>query len=162
MPVFGLNNGMIPIISYNYGAKQPARVKKTIKTSIITAISIMAVGYAVFLLAPEALLNMFNPSENMLSMGINCLRLIGLSFIPAGFCIITISVTQAIGNPFFSLITSACRQLVVLIPAAWLLSLTGHLWAVWLAFPLAEIASLTLSVIFLASTMKTANREMSV
>ncbi len=160
MPVFGLNNGMIPIISYNYGAKHPDRVKKTIKTSIITAVSIMAAGYAVFLLAPELLLGMFNPTENMLSMGINCLRLIGLSFIPAGFCIITISVTQAIGNPFFSLITSACRQLVVLIPAAWLLSLTGHLWAVWLAFPLAEIASLTLSVIFLASTMKTANREM--
>ena len=162
MPVFGLNNGMIPIISYNYGAKQPARVKKTIKTSIITAISIMAVGYAVFLLAPEALLNMFNPSENMLKEGINCLRLIGLSFIPAGFCIITISVTQAIGNPFFSLITSACRQLIMLIPLAWLLSLTGNLWAVWLAFPIAEVVSLALSIVFLAQTMKSANKEMSV
>lgn len=162
MPVFGLNNGMIPIISYNYGAKQPARVKKAIKISIITAISIMAVGYAVFLLAPETLLNMFNPSENMLKEGINCLRLIGLSFIPAGFCIITISVTQAIGNPFFSLITSACRQLIMLIPLAWLLSLTGNLWAVWLAFPLAEVVSLALSIVFLARTMKSANKEMSV
>lgn len=161
MPVFGLNNGMIPIISYNYGAKQPARVKKTITLSIITAVSIMAVGYAVFLLAPDTLLNMFNPTEDMLVMGRSCLRLIGLSFIPAGFCIITISVTQAIGNPFFSLITSACRQLVVLLPVAWILSLTGKLWAVWLAFPTAEVVSLALSIVFLISTMKKANKEMA-
>ena len=160
MPVFGLNNGMIPIISYNYGAKRPERVKKAIKISIITAVSIMAAGYAVFLAAPELLLGMFNPTAETLSMGVSCLRYIGLSFIPAGFCIITISVTQAIGNPFFSLITSACRQLVVLLPAAWLLSYTGHLWAVWLAFPLAEVVSLTLSVIFLISTLKNANKEM--
>ncbi|MBQ3598798.1 MAG: MATE family efflux transporter [Clostridia bacterium] len=162
MPVFGLNNGMIPIISYNYGAKQPSRVKKTIKISIITAVSIMAAGYAVFLLAPEVLLSLFNPTENMLIMGKSCLRLIGLSFIPAGFCIITISVTQAIGNPFFSLITSACRQLVVLLPVAWLLSLTGNLGAVWLAFPIAEVVSLALSIVFLIRTMKSANKEMSV
>ncbi|MBQ2325115.1 MAG: MATE family efflux transporter, partial [Clostridia bacterium] len=160
MPVFGLNNGMIPIISYNYGAKRPDRVKKTITLSIITAVSIMAVGYAVFLITPDTLLSMFNPNAQMLEMGRSCLRLIGLSFIPAGFCIITISVTQAIGNPFFSLITSACRQLVVLLPAAWVLSLTGNLWAVWLAFPIAEVVSLALSIIFLASTMKTANKEM--
>lgn len=160
MPVFGLNNGMIPIISYNYGAKRPDRVKKTITLSIITAVSIMAVGYAVFLITPDTLLSMFNPNAQMLEMGRSCLRLIGLSFIPAGFCIITISVTQAIGNPFFSLITSACRQLVVLLPAAWMLSLTGNLWAVWLAFPIAEVASLALSIIFLARTMKTANKEM--
>lgn len=161
MPVFGLNNGMIPIISYNYGAKQPARVKKTITLSIITAVSIMAAGYAVFLLSPDTLLNFFNPTAEMLEMGRSCLRLIGLSFIPAGFCIITISVTQAIGNPFFSLITSACRQLVVLLPVAWILSLTGKLWAVWLAFPIAEVVSLTLSIVFLVSTMKNANREMT-
>ncbi len=160
MPVFGLNNGMIPIISYNYGAKRPDRVKKTITLSIITAVSIMAVGYAVFLITPDTLLSMFNPTPQMLEMGRSCLRLIGLSFIPAGFCIITISVTQAIGNPFFSLITSACRQLVVLLPVAWVLSLTGNLWAVWLAFPIAEVASLALSIIFLTRTMKTANIEM--
>ncbi len=161
MPVFGLNNGMIPIISYNYGAKHPERVKKTIKISIITAVSIMAAGYAVFLFAPDMLLNMFNPTPDMLTEGIKCLRFIGLSFIPAGFCIITISVTQAIGNPFYSLITSACRQLVVLLPVAWLLSFTGKLWAVWLAFPTAEVVSLALSIVFLIKTMKTANKEMS-
>lgn len=160
MPVFGLNNGMIPIISYNYGAKQPARVKKTITLSIITAVSIMTAGYAVFLITPDILLGMFNPTAEMLEMGRSCLRLIGISFIPAGFCIITISVTQAIGNPFFSLITSACRQLVVLLPVAWMLSLTGNLWAVWLAFPIAEVVSLALSIVFLIRTMKTANREM--
>ena len=161
MPVFGLNNGMVPIISYNYGAKKPDRVKKTIKISVITAVSVMAVGYAVFLAFPEALLGIFNPTAEMVDMGKACLRLIGLSFIPAGFCIITISVTQAIGNPFFSLITSACRQLVVLLPVAFLMSLTGKLWAVWLAFPFAEVASLILSMVFLAMTMRKATREMT-
>lgn len=160
MPVFGLNNGMVPIISYNYGAKKPERVKKTIKIAVITAVIIMAAGYAVFLAVPELLLGIFNPTEDMIGMGITCLRFIGLSFIPAGFCIITISVTQAIGNPFFSLITSASRQLIVLLPVAFLMALTGKLWAVWLAFPIAEVVSLALSVIFLTMTMKKANREM--
>ncbi len=163
MPVFGLNNGMIPIISYNYGAKRPDRVKKTIKISIITAVSIMTVGYALFLLLPDVLLGIFNLSDaSLLKMGETCLRVIGLSFIPAGFCIITISVTQAIGNPFFSLVTSACRQLVVLLPVAWLMSKTGELWAVWTAFPIAEVASLVLSIIFLIMTMKKAGKEMQV
>ena len=161
MPVFGLNNGMVPIISYNYGAKKPDRVKKTIKISIITAVSIMAVGYAVFLAFPGTLLGIFNPTPDMVDMGKACLRLIGLSFIPAGFCIITISVTQAIGNPFFSLITSACRQLVVLLPVAFLMALTGRLWAVWLAFPFAEIASLALSIVFLIMTLRKATKDMA-
>ncbi len=161
MPVFGLNNGMVPIISYNYGAKKPDRVKKTIKISILTAVAIMTAGYIVFLSVPELLLGIFNPTADMVDMGKACLRLIGLSFIPAGFCIITISVTQAIGNPFFSLITSACRQLVVLLPVAFLMALTGKLWAVWLAFPIAEVASLVLSIIFLIMTMRKANREMA-
>lgn len=161
MPVFGLNNGMVPIISYNYGAKKPDRVKKTIKISVITAVAIMTVGYAVFLVFPGALLNIFNPTADMIDMGKACLRLIGLSFIPAGFCIISISVTQAIGNPFFSLITSACRQLVVLLPVAFLMALTGKLWAVWLAFPIAEVASLVLSIVFLVITMRKATKEMA-
>ena len=116
MPVFGLNNGMVPIIAYNYGAKKPDRVKRTIKLAVLSAMGIMAVGFAVFEIAPGALLSFFDASENMLAIGAPALRIIALSFILAGFCIIAGSVCQAIGNPFYSLIVSVCRQLVVLLP----------------------------------------------
>ncbi len=127
MPVFGLNNGMVPIIAYNYGAKKPDRVKRTIKLAVLSAMAIMAVGFAMFEIAPGALLSFFDASENMLAIGAPALRIIALSFILAGFCIIAGSVCQAIGNPFYSLIVSVCRQLVVLLPVAWLLSQTGNL-----------------------------------
>lgn len=154
MPVFGLNNGMVPIIAYNYGAKKPDRVKRTIKLAVLSAMGIMAVGFAVFEIAPGALLSFFDASENMLAIGAPALRIIALSFILAGFCIIAGSVCQAIGNPFYSLIVSVCRQLVVLLPVAWLLSHTGVLTLVWLAFPISELVSLVLSAIFLRRTMR--------
>ena len=154
MPVFGLNNGMVPIISYNYGAAKLDRVKHTVKLTIITAICIMAVGFAAFQLIPGVLLSFFNASEEMLSIGSVALRIISVSFVLAGFDIIAGSVCQAIGNPLYSLITSVCRQLVVLLPVAWLLSQTGRLEMVWLAFPVAEVVSLTLSAIFLRRTMR--------
>ena len=133
MPVFGLNNGMVPIIAYNYGAKKPDRVKRTIKLAVLSAMGIMAVGFAVFEIAPGALLSFFDASENMLAIGAPALRIIALSFILAGFCIIAGSVCQAIGNPFYSLIVSVCRQLVVPPPVAWSLSQTGepHPWCGW-------------------------------
>ena len=161
MPVFGLNNGMVPIIAYNYGAKKPDRVKKTIKLSIATAVSIMAVGLAVFELIPGPLLSLFDASENMLSIGIPALRIIGTHFLLAGFCIVSGSVCQAIGNPLYSLVVSVCRQLVVLLPAAWLLSQTGNLTLVWLAFPIAELMSLLMSSIFLRKTLRSADRVMA-
>lgn len=161
MPIFGLNNAMVPIISYNFGAKKPDRVKSTIKITIITAVALMFVGVIAFETIPHVLLSIFNASENMIAIGVPALRIIAIHLCLAGFCIIAGSVCQAIGNPLYSLIVSVCRQLVVLIPAAWLLSKTGILEMVWWAFPIAEVCSLILSSIFLAKTMKKANRIMN-
>ena len=157
MPIFGLNNGMVPIISYNYGAARMDRVKKTVKLTIATAICIMLCGLAAFQLIPSTLLSFFNASPEMLEIGDTALRIISLHFPLAGFAIIAGSVCQAIGNPFYSLIVSVCRQLLVLLPVAWLLAQTGRLGLVWLAFLAAEIVSVTLSAIFLRRTMKAAN-----
>lgn len=160
MPVFGLNNAMVPIISYNYGAVKPDRVKRTVRLSVITATCIMIVGAAVFELFPEPLLRFFDASEHMLAIGIPALRIIAVHFILAGFCIVAGSVCQAIGNPFYSLIVSVCRQLVVLLPVAWILSRFGRLELVWLAFPIAELMSLLMSTIFLRRTMVSAENAM--
>jgi len=154
MPIFGLNNGMVPIIAYNYGAKRLDRVKHTIKLTIITAVCIMLLGLSLFELLPAQLLGFFNPSEEMLRIGVTALRIIGTHYLLAGFCIIAGSVCQAIGNSVHSLIVSVCRQLVVLLPSAWLLSRTGRLELIWLAFPIAEMASMILSAIFLRKTLK--------
>lgn len=153
MPIFGLNNAMVPILSYNYGAEKPERVKKTVRLSVLTAMSIMALGTLAFELVPDVLLSMFDPSEHMLQIGEPALRIIGIHFVLAGFCIPAGSVCQAIGNPLYSLVTSVCRQLLVLIPVAWLLAQTGNLELVWLAFPIAELMSLILSAIFLRKTL---------
>ena len=160
MPVFGLNNAMVPIVAYNYGAKKADRMKRAVKLSILSAVVIMAVGLATFELIPGTLLSFFDASENMLAIGIPALRIIALSFLFAGFCIISMSVCQAIGNPLYSLIVSVCRQLVVLLPVAWLLSHTGNLNLVWLAFPIAEIVSLTMSAFFLRRTIRAAEAIM--
>ena len=157
MPIFGLNSGMVPIISYNYGAGKPDRIKRTIFLSLSTAVSIMIVGLLIFELMPAALLSLFDASDYMLSIGVPALRIIGTTFLFAGFCIISGSVCQAIGNPMHSLITSVCRQLVVLLPSAWLLAQTGRLELVWFAFPIAEIVCAILSAIFLRKTLKSAS-----
>ena len=154
MPVFGLNNGMVPIISYNYGAARLDRVKRTIRLTIGAAIAIMVLGFAAFQLVPDVLLQLFSASEEMLPIGIVALRIISIHFLLAGFDIIASSVFQAIGNPVHSLIVSVCRQLVVLLPVAWLLAQTGRLELVWLAFPIAELMSLLLCTIFLRRTMR--------
>ena len=161
MPVFGLNNGMVPIISYNYGAARLDRVKRTVKLTICTAMCIMTAGFAVFQLAPATLLSLFDASAEMTAIGVPALRIISISFLLAGFCIIAGSVCQAIGNPMYSMVVSICRQLVVLLPAAWLLAQTGRLELVLWAFPIAEIASVTLSAVFLRRTMRTVEAEIS-
>ena len=160
MPIFGLNNGMVPIIAYNYGARKFPRVKKTVFITLITATAIMTVGVVAFETIPDKLLLLFNASEEMLAIGVPALRIIGIHLIFAGFCIIAGSVCQAIGNPNYSLIVSACRQLVVLLPCAWALAQTGRLELVWFAFPIAEVVSLILSAIFLIKTLKKAKRKM--
>ena len=154
MPVFGLNNGMVPIISYNYGARNKARIIHTIKLSIAYAVLIMVVGFGIFQLFPDKLLAMFNASPELLAIGVPSLRIISVSFLFAGFCIVAGSVFQSMGNGVHSLIVSVARQLVVLLPVAFLLSLTGRLEAVWWAFPIAELVSVALSSLFLFHTYK--------
>ena len=149
MPVFGLNNGMVPIIAYNYGARKEKRITQTMKLSIIYAVSIMIVGCIVFMTIPDLLLKIFNASDTMLEIGVPALRIICISFLFAGFCIITSSVCQALGHGFLSLLVSLIRQLCVLLPSAYILSRVGGLHAVWWSFPIAEVASLILCTIFL-------------
>lgn len=145
MPVFGLNNGMIPIIAYNYGAQNKKRIMDTAKFSIMIAVSIMLVGLTVFHLFTRQLLMLFNASQQMLAIGIPALRIISLSFLFAGYCIIVGSVFQALGNGVYSLINSIARQLLCLLPLAYLFAKTLGLNAVWFAFPLAELISVSMS-----------------
>ena len=149
MPVFGLNNGMVPIVAYNYGARKRKRMIKTVKLSMLYAIGIMSVGCLVFQLIPDLLFLLFDASDHMLEMGIPALRIISLHFPIAGFCIIGGTLFQALGNGVYSLITSICRQLVVLLPAAYLLSLLGNVNYVWWAFPIAELMSLAVTTVFI-------------
>ena len=148
MPVFGLNNGMVPIVAYNYGAGSKKRVKHVTRLSITYAVSIMLIGLLVFQIFPDKLLAMFNASENMLAIGVPALRIISISFMFAGFCIVMGSVFQALGNGVYSLVVSVARQLIVLLPAAYLLSLTGNVNNVWWAFPIAELMSLSMTLFF--------------
>jgi len=156
MPVFGLNSGMIPILSYNYGAGKPKRVFSTMKYAYIAAVSYILLGLLAFQIFPDTLLSIFNAEGDMLTIGRGALRTISWSFLFAGFSIISIASCQALGKSIFSLFVSIGRQLVVLIPAALLLSLSGKVWLVWWAFPIAEFASLILCVIFLMITLRSA------
>lgn len=154
MPVFGLNNGMVPIIAYNYGAQKPERIHKTIRLGMAYAVAIMAVGLLVFQLIPKQLLLMFDASDAMLGIGAPALRIMSLAFVFAGIGIASSSACQAFGYSVYSMLISIARQIVVLIPAAYLLSLTGVLRSIWFAFPIAEIVSLFLSLFFLRTTLK--------
>lgn len=149
MPIFGLNNGMIPIIAYNYGAGKKDRLVNTMKLSIAYAMTVMIIGFLIFQTLPQVLLQWFNASERMLEIGVPALRIISISFLLAGFCIICGSVFQALGNGVYSMVVSIARQLVVLLPVAFLLSRLGNVNYVWWAFPIAELMSLTLSTFFL-------------
>ena len=149
MPIFGLNNGMVPVIAYNYGAGNKERIYQTVKISMASAVAIMLTGFAIFNIFPEQLLGLFNASEEMLEIGVPALKTISLAFTFAGICVISGSVCQAFGYAFYSLLTSIARQLVVLLPCIYLLSLTGNVNNIWYAWPIAEIMSLTVSLIFL-------------
>lgn len=154
MPVFGLNNGMVPIIAYNYGGQKPERIHKTIRLGMVYAVAIMMVGLLVFQLIPKELLLMFDASDAMLEIGAPALRIMSLAFVFAGIGIVSGSSCQAFGYSVYSMLISIARQIVVLIPAAYLLSLTGVLRSIWFAFPIAEIFSLILSLFFLRTTLK--------
>ncbi|NMA95815.1 MAG: MATE family efflux transporter [Clostridiales bacterium] len=149
MPVFGLNNGMVPIVAYNYGAKQKQRITDTIRLSIKFAFGVMIFGLVLIQLIPDKILLLFNASEDMLNIGVPALRIISLSYIFAGISIVASSVYQALGNGMLSLITAVLRQLVALLPVAYWLSLSGQVNSVWWSYPIAEVISFIVSLVFL-------------
>ncbi len=159
MPVFGLNNGMVPIIAYNYGANKRSRMLRTIRLSITYAVGLMTAGFIVFQAVPGKLLLLFKASEDMLLIGVPALRTISLSFIFAGFCIVVGSVFQALGKAFYSMIVSILRQLVVLLPAAYILAKAAGLRAVWYSFPIAELMSLAMTLFFFVHIYRTIIRN---
>ncbi len=157
MPIFGMNNGMVPIIAYNYGARNRERITKTIRYAVVYAVCMMLLGFALFQIIPDKLLLLFDASDAMLAIGIPALRFISISFLLAGFNIISSSVFQAMGNGVYSLIVSVIRQLFILVPVAYVLSRTGILDIIWLAFPIAEVCAALLCVFFLKKILKLLN-----
>ena len=154
MPVFGMNNAIVPIIAYNYGARHPDRMKKTIKLACAVAMTIMFCGFLLMQFIPHVFLGFFDASADMLSIGVPALRTISISFLAAGACIIIGSSFQALGKGVYSMCVSIARQLVVLLPAAYLLSLSGNVNLVWLAYPIAEIASIIIILLLYARIYK--------
>ena len=148
MPLFGLNGATISIVAFNYGARKPERIMKTLKLACVAGLTLMVSGLLVFQLVPYLLLDMFNPTEEFLVLGRSCLRTISWSFPIAAVCIILSASFQALGNGIYATITSICRQLVVLLPAAYLLSLSGNVNLIWLSYPIAELASGTATLFF--------------
>ena len=148
MPLFGLNGAIISIIAFNYGARKPERITKTLKLACGAGLTLMIIGFLAFQIIPDLLLGMFNPSDAFLAMGRVCLRTISFSFPIASICIILGATFQALGNGIYSTIVSLGRQMVVLLPVAYLMSLTGNVDMVWLSYPIAEIASAALTCIF--------------
>lgn len=148
MPIFGLNNGLIPIVAYNYGARHKDRIMKTFRLAVCISVSLMAIGVLIFQFMPDKLLAIFKASDHMLEIGVPALRIISVSFVFAGFCIIVTSMLQSFGEGFVSLLISVIRQLVVLLPAAFVLSRVIGIDGIWWSFPIAEIASVSLSIFF--------------
>ena len=160
MPIFGLNNGMVPIVSYNLGAQKKKRLVGTVKFAFLLALCIMIAGFLVFQLLPAPILRLFDASDTMLSIGVPALRIISIGFLLASGSIISISTLQALGKGVQSMTISFTRQLIVLLPVAWLLSLRGTLESIWWAFPIAEVVTLALSVFLLAHAYRTLVKPM--
>ena len=148
MPLFGINNATISIIAFNYGARKPERITKTLKIAACAGLGIMVIGLLAFQIIPDVLLGLFNPSEDFLVIGRAALRTISWSFPVAAVCIVLGASFQALGNGIYSTITSLCRQLLVLLPVAYLLSLTGEVTNVWMAYPIAEVVSASVTTFF--------------
>ncbi len=154
MPVFGLNNGIIPIVAYNYGARMKKRMTTTVKWGYLVALCFMVAGFVVFMIMPQRLLSLFNPTGEMLSIGVPALRIISISFLMAWYSIVTGSTFQALGNGMYSLYVSVARQLVVLLPAAYIFARVGGLDLIWWSFPVAEVMGCTISAICYARMHK--------
>jgi len=161
MPVFGLNNALIPIIGYNYGARKKERIYRTFRFGVLYACFFMLLGFLVFQFMPRTMLRLFNASENMMAIGVPALRRISISYLFSGFCIVAGSVCQALDFSTASMFVSILRQLLALIPAAWLLAKTGDVNMVWWAFPIAEIVSLIASVFFLRAAFRSMEKKLS-
>ena len=155
MPAFGLNNGVIPVMAYNYGAGSRERVVKTLRHTVTYAVCIMAVGLLIFQLFPTQLLKMFSASDTMLSLGVPALRIISLSFILAGFGISCSSIFQALGKAVYSMFVSIARQLVALLPVAYFLAQFGNVNLIWWAFPIAELISIIMTILFMFRIFRT-------
>jgi putative MATE family efflux protein len=159
MPVFGLNNGVVPIVAYNYGAQNRSRMTETVKRSVTYATAIMTFGMIIFLTVPHLLMRIFNANEQLMAVGVPCLRIISLSFCMAGACIALGSVMQALGKSIYSMINSFVRQLVVLVPVAYVLARygqgVGNSNLVWWCYPIAEVAALALTLCFYRHVYKT-------
>ena len=151
MPVFGVTNALVPIVGYNYGARSSQRIQQATRLSLLMTTAIMALGTVIFQVAPGPLLSLFSASDTMLSIGIPALRIISVSFCFAGVAIVFSSVFQALGDGMLSLVMSAVRQLLLLLPCAFVLAKLGGLDAVWFSFLIAEVASVTLAVVFYRS-----------
>ena len=154
MPLFGINNAIVPIIAFNYGAKKPQRITKTLKLALCTATVIMLVGLSIFQFFPDVLLGIFEPSDTFLELGRTALRVISIHFPIAAVGISLGTSFQALGNGIYATITSLCRQLIALLPAAFLLSLSGNVHLVWWAFPIAEVVSVTVTLILFVRIYK--------
>ena len=152
MPVFGLNNGLIPIISYNFGAKKKKRMINTLKYGYLIAFIFTFVGFLCFEIMPAQLLSLFEASDKMLKIGVPALRVIGVHYLIAWFCIVTGTLFQAVGKATYSLYVSVARQLVVLLPVAYVLAKIGGLTFIWWSFPIAEIMSLAISLVCMKLT----------
>jgi putative MATE family efflux protein len=161
MPVFGLNTGMIPVIGYNYGARKPKRITTTIKVGLIVAVTIMGIGTALFILFPHVLLSWFNATPEMVEIGIVAMQRISLGFTLAGVSIVLIALFQGMGYGYLSMINSVTRQLVFLLPAAYLLGRFVGLDALWYSFFIAEIASFSLTLYFFWKIYKTKIKTMT-
>ncbi len=160
LPVFGLNNGLIPIVAFNYGAGNKERIKKVMKLGMVYAVSLMMIGLLAAEIIPGPMLRLFNASDSMIEIGIPAIRIICISFVFAGFCIVASGVFQGLGKGVYSLIVSVMRQLVVLLPVAYLLSLTGNLNLVWFSFPISEVASIIVTLLCLKKVMNHLNKEL--
>ena len=154
MPVFGLNNGLIPIISYNYGARNKKRMINTMKYGYLIAFAFMLIGFVSFMLIPDKLLMMFQASDEMLAIGVPALRIISFHFLIAWYCIVTSTLFQAVGSAMYSAYVSVARQLVVLLPAAYILAKIGGVSLIWWSFPIAELMSFLISTVCLKLTIK--------
>lgn len=155
MPVFGLNNGVIPVIAYNYGAQKRKRMLHAVRLGCIIATCFMGIGLLLMQCIPAELFALFDAGEDMLAIGVPALRIISISFVFAGVCIALSSVFQALGKGIYSMCISFARQLVVLVPAAYLLSLSGNVNAIWWSYPIAEIASIAVSLLLFRHVYKT-------